>query len=63
MLRRALFLLPALALPARAQTPPPAPRPLVLAEDAMLRLGRKHGLATAVQTLATVPPAPEVIQG
>lgn len=39
MLRRALFLLPALALPARAQTLPPAPRPLVLAEDATLRLG------------------------
>lgn len=32
-------------------------------DDAMLSLGRKHGLATAVQTLATVPAAPEVIQG
>ncbi|MBR0673752.1 flagellar basal body P-ring formation chaperone FlgA [Neoroseomonas soli] len=39
MLRRAFFLLPALTLPAQAGAPPPAPRPLVLAEDAMLRLG------------------------
>jgi flagella basal body P-ring formation protein FlgA len=40
MSRRALLALPfALALPARAQGLPPAPRPVVLAEDAMLRLG------------------------
>ncbi|MBR0680759.1 flagellar basal body P-ring formation protein FlgA [Roseomonas eburnea] len=39
MLRRALFALPLLALPARAEDLPPAPRPVVLAEDAMLRLG------------------------
>ena len=40
MFRRALLALPLLAaLPARAQALPPAPRPLVLAEDATLRLG------------------------
>lgn len=40
MRRRALLALPVLAaLPARAQALPPAPRPLVLAEDTMLRLG------------------------
>ena len=39
MLRRALLLLPALALPAQAETALAIPRPLVLAEDAMLRLG------------------------
>jgi len=39
MLRRALFLLPVLALPARAETSLPIPRPLVLVEEPMLRLG------------------------
>lgn len=40
MRRRALLALPVLAaLPARAQALPPAPRPLVLAEDVTLRLG------------------------
>jgi flagella basal body P-ring formation protein FlgA len=41
MSRRALLALPllALALPARAQDLPPAARPVVLAEDALLRLG------------------------
>lgn len=38
MRRRALALLAFVALPARAQGVPPAPRPLVLAEDATLRL-------------------------
>lgn len=39
MLRRAILALPVLALPARAEGLPPAPRPLVLAEDTVLRLG------------------------
>lgn len=39
MLRRAILMLPALALPARAEDAPPVPRPLAVAEDAMLRLG------------------------
>jgi flagella basal body P-ring formation protein FlgA len=40
MIRRSLLVLPfALALPARADTLPPAPRPVVLAGDALLRLG------------------------
>ncbi len=39
MIRRAILALPLLALPVRAQGLPPAPRPVVLAEDAMLRLG------------------------
>lgn len=39
MLRRTIFALPLLALPARAEGLPPAPRPLVLAEEGMLRLG------------------------
>jgi flagella basal body P-ring formation protein FlgA len=39
MFRRAIFALPLLALPARADDLPPHPRPVVLAEDAMLRLG------------------------
>lgn len=39
MFRRTLFALPLLALPAQADDLPPAPRPVVLAEDALLRLG------------------------
>ncbi|CAH0142062.1 flagellar basal body P-ring formation chaperone FlgA [Roseomonas sp. CECT 9278] len=39
MIRRAMLMLPLLALPARGDTLPPHPRPVVLAEDAMLRLG------------------------
>ncbi|MBR0649340.1 flagellar basal body P-ring formation protein FlgA [Roseomonas terrae] len=39
MRRRAFALLVLAALPARAQGLPPAPRPLVVAEDAALRLG------------------------
>ncbi|MBW6397285.1 flagellar basal body P-ring formation chaperone FlgA [Roseomonas sp. HJA6] len=39
MRRRGLFLLPLLAAPARAQGVPPAPKPLVLVEDPVLRLG------------------------
>lgn len=40
MLRRAVFALPFLALPARAEDGlPPSPRPLVLAEEPLLRLG------------------------
>jgi flagella basal body P-ring formation protein FlgA len=39
MIRRAMLMLPLLALPARADALPPHPRPVVLAEDAMLRLG------------------------
>jgi 4-diphosphocytidyl-2C-methyl-D-erythritol kinase len=30
-------------------------------EDAMLMLGRKHGVLTAVETLATIPAGPEQI--
>ena len=39
MRRRTLFLLPVLALPARAGDLPPAARPLVVAEGPLLRLG------------------------
>ena len=39
MLRRAILALPLLALPARAGDLPAAPRPVVLAEEAVLRLG------------------------
>lgn len=39
MLRRALLALPALALPAAAEEMRPVPRPVVLAEEALLRLG------------------------
>jgi flagella basal body P-ring formation protein FlgA len=39
MFRRAILALPALALPAAAEGLPPAPRPVVLAEESLLRLG------------------------
>lgn len=59
MLRRALFLLPALALPAQAASLLPMPRPLVLAEDAMLRLGdifeNAGGLANQAVGAAPAP--------
>lgn len=57
MIRRALFLLPALALPAMAETLPPSPRPLVLAEDALLRLGDlfENAGALAGQAVGAAP--------
>jgi flagella basal body P-ring formation protein FlgA len=59
MRRRALVLLPLLALPARAQGLPAAPRPLVLAEDATLRLGDLFENAGAAgQAAIGAAPAP-----
>ena len=57
MLRRALLLLPALALPARAETALAIPRPLVLAEDAILRLGDlfENAGRLAHQTVGAAP--------
>lgn len=59
MRRRALALLALAALPARAQTIPPAPRPLVLAEDAALRLSDLFDHAgEAGQAVIGAAPAP-----
>ncbi|MEO3474497.1 flagellar basal body P-ring formation chaperone FlgA [Roseomonas sp. CAU 1739] len=59
MRRRALALLPFAALPARAQGIPPAPRPLVLAEDASLRLGELfENAGDAGQAVIGAAPAP-----
>lgn len=57
MKRRAIFLLPALALPARAEVAPPFPRPLVLAEDTVLRLGDifENAGALADRTVGAAP--------
>ena len=58
MIRRALLALPfAAALPARAQALPPAPRPVVLAEDAMLRLGDifENAGPRAMQSVGAAP--------
>jgi flagella basal body P-ring formation protein FlgA len=57
MFRRTLFALPLLALPARADTLPPVPRPVVLAEDAMLRLGDifENAGARATQAVGAAP--------
>jgi flagella basal body P-ring formation protein FlgA len=57
MIRRAVFLLPLLALPARADALPPRPRPVVLAEDAMLRLGDifENAGALAPQAVGAAP--------
>jgi flagella basal body P-ring formation protein FlgA len=57
MIRRAVFLLPLLALPARADALPPHPRPVVLAEDAMLRLGDifENAGALAPQAVGAAP--------
>jgi flagella basal body P-ring formation protein FlgA len=59
MRRRALALLPLLALPARAQGLPPTPRPLVVAEDAALRLGDLfENAGEAAQAMLAAAPAP-----
>ena len=59
MRRRALALLPLLALPARAQGLPPMPRPLVVAEDAALRLGDLfENAGEAAQAMLGAAPAP-----
>ncbi|BDG73027.1 flagellar basal body P-ring formation chaperone FlgA [Roseomonas fluvialis] len=57
MFRRTLFALPLLALPARADALPPHPRPVVLAEDAMLRLGDifENAGARATQAVGAAP--------
>ncbi len=59
MRRRALALLPLLALPARAGGLPPAPRPLVVADDATLRLGELFEHAgDAAQAVVGAAPVP-----
>jgi len=62
MFRRAILTLPLLALPARAPSVlagglPPAPRPVVLAEDATLRLGDifEHAGTLAGQAVGAAP--------
>ncbi len=59
MRRRSLALLAFAALPARAQDIPPAPRPLVLTEDGVLRLGELfENAGDAAQAVVGAAPAP-----
>lgn len=59
MRRRAFALLPLLALPARAEGLPPAPRPLVVAESSTLRLGDLfENAGDAGQTVIGATPVP-----